>query len=103
MKLRVFAILVIATIGALNFTAQDVQLDKQKVMNMTSSWTGERTNDGWPKVSNDLLKRLEKISIEGFVKVRDTPGLGVTLNEKVVKEHLKKEVFTLHPLTNGTK
>ena len=30
----------------------------------TSEWTGERFNDGRPKVSDDLLKRLKNISIE---------------------------------------
>ena len=30
----------------------------------TAEWTGERTKDGRPKVSDDLLKRLKKISIE---------------------------------------
>ena len=30
----------------------------------TAEWTGERTNDGRPKVSDDLLKRLKNISIE---------------------------------------
>lgn len=30
----------------------------------TKEWTGERTEDGRPKVSDDLLKRLKNISIE---------------------------------------
>lgn len=30
----------------------------------TAEWTGERTEDGRPKVSDDLLKRLKNISIE---------------------------------------
>jgi 4-hydroxy-4-methyl-2-oxoglutarate aldolase len=30
----------------------------------TTEWQGERTKDGRPKVSDDLLKRLKKISIE---------------------------------------
>jgi 4-hydroxy-4-methyl-2-oxoglutarate aldolase len=30
----------------------------------TAEWTGERTKDGRPKVSDDLLKRLKNISIE---------------------------------------
>lgn len=64
MKFKVFAILVIAATCAFTSSAQDIQMDKQMVMTMTSSWTGERTEDGRPKVSDDLLKRLEKISIE---------------------------------------
>ncbi|MCK5700225.1 MAG: RraA family protein, partial [Cyclobacteriaceae bacterium] len=30
----------------------------------TAEWTGERTKDGRPKVSDDLLNRLKNISIE---------------------------------------
>lgn len=38
----------------------------------------------------DLVTGIEKpIFDKGFVKVPDKPGLGVELNEKVVKEHLK--------------
>ena len=37
-------------------------------------------------------KSYEKpILQDGFVKVPDTPGLGVDLNEEVIKEHLREE------------
>lgn len=37
----------------------------------------------------DLVKGIEKPILQnGFVKVPDTPGLGVDLNEAVIKEHL---------------
>lgn len=39
----------------------------------------------------DLVTGVDKpIFKDGFAKVPDKPGLGVELNEKVVKEHLKK-------------
>ncbi|MCG8309447.1 MAG: mandelate racemase/muconate lactonizing enzyme family protein [Cytophagales bacterium] len=39
----------------------------------------------------DLVKGIEKpIVRDGFVKVPDTPGLGVDLNEEVIKEHLRE-------------
>jgi L-alanine-DL-glutamate epimerase-like enolase superfamily enzyme len=39
----------------------------------------------------DLAEGIEKpIVNRGFVKAPETPGLGVTLNEEVVKKHLKE-------------
>ncbi len=39
----------------------------------------------------DMVKGIEKpILKDGFVKVPETPGLGVDLNEEVIKEHLKE-------------
>lgn len=43
--------------------AQTIQSDED-IKFYTTEWTGERTKDGRPKVSNDLLKRLKNISIE---------------------------------------
>jgi L-alanine-DL-glutamate epimerase-like enolase superfamily enzyme len=38
---------------------------------------------------DDLVEGIENPIIrDGFIAVPDTPGLGVTLNEDVVKEHL---------------
>lgn len=45
-------------------SAQQVTPSKEDVISMTSRWTGERYEDGRPKVSDDLLERLKKISIE---------------------------------------
>ena len=39
----------------------------------------------------DLVKGIEKpILKDGYVKVPETPGLGVDLNEEVIKEHLRE-------------
>ncbi|MEM1135188.1 MAG: mandelate racemase/muconate lactonizing enzyme family protein [Bacteroidota bacterium] len=39
----------------------------------------------------DLVEGIEKpIAKEGFVKVPDKPGLGIEINEEVIKEHLLK-------------
>jgi L-alanine-DL-glutamate epimerase-like enolase superfamily enzyme len=39
---------------------------------------------------DDLVEGIEKPIIQnGFVTVPDAPGLGVTLNEAVVREHLR--------------
>ena len=39
----------------------------------------------------DLVKTKEPIVEKGFAKVPETPGLGVELNEEVVKQHLDPE------------
>jgi hypothetical protein len=39
----------------------------------------------------DLVKGTTKPIIDkGYIKVPDTPGIGVELNEEVVKEHLRE-------------
>ena len=46
----------------------------------------------------DLVKAIPKpIVNQGFVKVPDTPGLGIELNEEVVKEHLAKDSKYFEP------
>ncbi|WP_336517854.1 mandelate racemase/muconate lactonizing enzyme family protein [Pollutibacter soli] len=48
----------------------------------------------------DMVTGIEKpIFKDGFVKVPETPGLGVTINEKIVKEHLKKGELYFAPTT----
>src|SRR5690606_10898042 len=52
-------------------SAQQVTPSKENVIAMTSRWTGERYEDGRPKVSDNLLERLKKLSIEeawGFLR-----------------------------------
>lgn len=44
------------------FAQTDISDEQMKFY--TAEWTGERTEDGRPKVSDDLLKRLKNISIE---------------------------------------
>jgi L-alanine-DL-glutamate epimerase-like enolase superfamily enzyme len=52
----------------------------------------------------DMVTGIEKpIFNKGFVKVPDTPGLGVDLVEKVVKEHLKKGELYFAPTDEWNK
>ncbi len=52
----------------------------------------------------DLVTGIDKpIYKDGFVKVPDTPGLGVELNEKVVKEHLQTGEMYFAPTTEWDK
>lgn len=51
--------------------AQQISPTPDQVKSLTSQWTGERFPDGRPKVSDGLLKRLEKLSMEeawGFLR-----------------------------------
>jgi regulator of RNase E activity RraA len=45
-------------------TAQNVTWPKERIIALTSDWTGERFPDGRPKVSDELLERLKGISME---------------------------------------
>jgi hypothetical protein len=44
--------------------AQNVVWPAESIMELTSEWTGERTPDGRPKVSDQLLERLKALSME---------------------------------------
>lgn len=51
--------------------SQQISPTPDQVKMLTSQWTGERFADGRPKVSDNLLKRLEKLSMEeawGFLR-----------------------------------
>lgn len=43
---------------------------------------------------NDLVEGIDKPIVQnGYIPVPDKPGLGVTLNEAVVREHLDSEGY----------
>lgn len=44
--------------------AQNIGSSPEYIKALTSEWNGERFTDGRPKVSDDLLKRLEKLTLE---------------------------------------
>lgn len=44
--------------------AQSVKWSPEDIKLLTKEWTGERTPDGRPKVSDDLLERLKSVSVE---------------------------------------
>ena len=51
--------------------AQHVAFTPRQVMALTSDWKGERFPDGRPKVSDQILERLKKVSLEeawGFLR-----------------------------------
>ena len=44
--------------------AQNIAGSPEYIKALTAEWTGERFDDGRPKVSDDLLERLKKVTIE---------------------------------------
>ena len=44
--------------------AQQVTLTSDQIKSLTPEWKGERSTDGRPKVSDKLLERLKKVSLE---------------------------------------
>ncbi len=66
------AILILAfVLGSLLANSQSVKWSPDDIKALTPEWTGERTPDGRPKVSDALLERLKKLSMEevwGFLE-----------------------------------
>lgn len=50
--------------GEFGINAQSVTWPSENIKLLTSEWIGERMPDGRPKVSDDLLERLKRISME---------------------------------------
>ncbi len=55
-----FAIIILC----LPVKSQNVVWPAENILQLTSEWTGERTPDGRPKVSDELLERLKALSVE---------------------------------------
>ncbi|WP_149274112.1 RraA family protein [Pareuzebyella sediminis] len=49
-------------------------IPKEELIFLTSSWKGERFEDGRPKIPDDLLKRAEKIGIDDAWTVLENEG-----------------------------
>jgi len=63
MKKAVIAILVFSLAGRFA-NGQNVGSSPEYIKALTAEWKGERLDDGRPKVSDDILKRLKNISLE---------------------------------------
>ncbi|MBC7914199.1 MAG: RraA family protein [Pyrinomonadaceae bacterium] len=50
--------------GCFFSNAQNVSSSPEYIKALTSDWKGERSPDGRPKVSDDLLERLKKLTLE---------------------------------------
>jgi hypothetical protein len=54
--------------------AQDLLLGKDQIISLTSNWDGERFTDGRRKVSDDILNRTKKISLEQALSILRNNG-----------------------------
>ena len=63
MNKKIFS-LILFTLACALTSAQNVGSSPEYIKAMTSEWKGERFADGRPKVSDAILERLKKISIE---------------------------------------
>jgi len=63
MKKRLLLFFAIASLG-LYSKSQHVVWPAESIMELTSEWTGERTPDGRPRISDQLLERLKALSME---------------------------------------
>lgn len=62
MKRLVFIIWFVVCMSVVN--AQNIAGSPEYIKALTAKWEGERFDDGRPKVSDDLLERLKKVTIE---------------------------------------
>ncbi len=58
-----FRIILIVVLG-FNLTLSAQQISKEELIFLTPEWKGERFSDGRPKVADDVLKRMKKVTLE---------------------------------------
>ncbi len=63
-KTTVLLMAVLVVAGQNKAQAQEIAGTKEYIIALTSQWKGERFEDGRPKVSDALLERLKKVTIE---------------------------------------
>ncbi|MDA0194092.1 MAG: RraA family protein [Bacteroidetes bacterium] len=69
--MRLKALLIVTILTCSQAYSQQITLTKEQIIAITADWTGQRSEDGRPYVSEELLKRLKNISIEeawGFLR-----------------------------------
>jgi regulator of RNase E activity RraA len=54
--------------------AQNLTLSREEMIELTPKWKGERYQDGRPKVSDDILKRMKEIPLETAWEVLKAEG-----------------------------
>ena len=59
-----FLLLFVFVLLGFNAKSQNVVWPAESIQQLTSEWTGDRTPDGRPKVSDQLLERLKALSME---------------------------------------
>jgi regulator of RNase E activity RraA len=69
-------------------SAQQVTPTPDQIRSMTPEWTGERSSDGRPRVSDALLQRLKKVGME---------DAWVLLRNKGYQNQFEGDWMTIHP------
>lgn len=64
MKYRNLIFTAIFLFSLISLQAQNLTLSKDDLIAITPKWTGERFPDGRPKVKDNILERMKKISLE---------------------------------------
>lgn len=66
--------LIFVVVFCFNTTLQAQTIPKEKLIAMTPEWKGERFEDGRPRVADDILERMEHVTIEeawGIIRRED--------------------------------
>ena len=61
---KIFYVIFVFIIFCTQAFGQHVALPREQIITLTSEWKGERSADGRPKVSDQVLERLKNVSIE---------------------------------------
>ena len=64
MKLNTLVITAFFLFSISSLRAQNLTLGREDLIAITSKWTGERFPDGRPKVKDNILERMKKVSLE---------------------------------------
>lgn len=67
-------IILIAAVFSLSFNALGQQISKEEMLFLTPEWTGERYDDGRPKVSDEVLQRMKEVTHEEAWAVMKNEG-----------------------------
>src|SRR5205807_6179759 len=74
MKLSLVSLAVAALLGYWASASQAQTISKEQLTFLTAEWKGERFADGRPKVSDAIVARMKKVSIEEAWEVLRTHG-----------------------------
>ncbi len=78
-KTLLILVSLVALIGQVK--AQSVQISREELIALTPEWKGERFPDGRPKVPDDIIRRMEAVSVEEAWAVMSNAGYGYQVAE----------------------
>lgn len=64
MNSRFFIVAFVAALATSALASQILTLPKEELIALTDKWSGERYPDGRPKVPDEILERMKKVSLE---------------------------------------